>query len=97
MEPGTPVEKLKNIGAKSALALNAIGIRTAGELERMGVVQAYINLQDAGFNTTLNLLWSMAAGLVDMPWTELPDEVKDILRKQLADAGRSEDEQLPLL
>jgi len=81
-----PIEQVKNIGAKSALALKAIGIHTVAQLEDIGVVAAFLKLKSAGFNPSKNFLWSMAAGLVGIPYTDLPDEVKQIIDRQLQDS-----------
>jgi hypothetical protein len=32
---------------------------------------------------SLNMLWGLQAALLDLPWNELPPDIKDELRKQL--------------
>jgi hypothetical protein len=97
MNSPTPIARLRNIGPKSAGQLAAVGVETVEELERIGVVEAFYRLQTAGYKPTYNFLWSMAAGLMDMSHTTLPDEIKTMLKKQLEDHRRNvEGAQLPL-
>ena len=75
--------KLRNIGPKSARWLEAVGVRDLQDLERLGVVETFLRVRDAGFTTSLNLLWALQGAVMDIHWNELPPELKDALRRQV--------------
>ncbi|MEM7444526.1 MAG: TfoX/Sxy family protein [Pseudomonadota bacterium] len=82
----TPVARLRNLGPRSAAWLAEVGIDTEADLRHIGPMAAYAKVkalrpQDA----SLNLLWSLQAAVLDMRWNELPSEVKDALRRKLAE------------
>lgn len=79
------VGKLPNLGPKSAAWLKAVGILTRADLERIGSVRAYRKVAEAGFETSLNLLYALEGALLDLRWDRLPDAVKQNLRER---AGR---------
>jgi DNA transformation protein len=86
MKDGRPVANLRNLGPKSALMLAEAGIRTIGELRAIGPVRAYARVRELRHRgASLNLLWSMAAGLDDRAWQDITDEEKASL---LADFRR---------
>ena len=70
------------IGPKSTKRLNEIGIFTRSDLERIGSVNAYIQLKRVFPNVTLNFLYGMEAVLMDVHWTKLPKDVKARLKKE---------------
>jgi len=80
---GEPIETLRNLGAASGEAMRAVGIRTIGDLERIGAVAAFKLVKRVRPDATLNWLWAMAAGLKDMDLRELSAESKDRLRSEL--------------
>lgn len=58
---------------------------TENDLRRAGPVAAYAKVKASRPEAvSLNLLWSLQAALLDIDWTDLPDEVKDTLRNELA-------------
>ncbi len=63
--------------------LREIGITTRAQLEQLGVVAAYLMVEQAGYRPSLNLLWAMAAGLEGRHWTTLSAEQKQRLRAEL--------------
>jgi len=75
--------QLKNLGKTSALWLHAVGIHSVGELRRRGAVAAYRAVIARGFNASRVLLYSIEGALLDMHWSELPDEHKAQLVAQL--------------
>lgn len=81
--------KIRNIGPKSAAWLRQVGVRTVGDLERVGPVDAFLKVKRAGFRPSLNLLYSMASALADCHWTELPDAEKNRLLAALEAAEAS--------
>ncbi len=70
------------IGPKSTVRLNKIGIFTRADLERIGSVNAYIQLKRTFPNVTLNFLYGMEAVLMDVHWTKLPKDVKARLKEE---------------
>ncbi len=80
---GEPIETLRNLGPASGEALRAVGIRTVGDLERIGAAAAFRLVKRVRPDATLNWLWAMAAGLKDLDLRELSAETKERLRSQL--------------
>lgn len=78
-----PVENLRNLGPKSAQWLHEVGISTREDLERVGPVVAYQLVAHQLRQTSWNLLWALAAALVDRDWRELSDDEKRELRRQV--------------
>ena len=79
-----PLTSLLNIGAQSAHWLALVGILEVADLERIGVVAAYCRVKRAFPNrVTLNLLYALQGGLLNVILTELPSELKANLRAQM--------------
>ncbi len=53
------ISDLRNLGGKSEEWLNAIGVFTRQDLERLGSVEIYRSLKEAGFPVSLNLVWGI--------------------------------------
>ena len=78
--------RLKNIGPRSAAWLADIGIGTLDDLERVGPIEAWRPAKRAyPDRVSVTLLYALQGALLDLPWNELPEEIK----RQLADAARS--------
>jgi DNA transformation protein len=75
--------KLRNLGPTSSKWLAAVGIHDRRDLEALGAINAYNLCKAHSYNVSLNLLWALQAALMDMPWTQLPDDIKDQLRQRL--------------
>jgi DNA transformation protein len=74
---------VKNIGPKSSEWLASIGVHTLDDVARLGVVETYKRVKAAyPEKVTLNMLWGLQAALLDIPWNELPQDIKDELRRQ---------------
>ncbi len=68
---------LKNIGERSAGWLVAVGIETTVDLERIGPVDSWRRVKRVlPDEATIVLLYALQGALLDLPWTELPDEIK---------------------
>jgi hypothetical protein len=80
----TPIENLRNLGPTSAAWLRDIGIQTRTDLEDLGPAFAYQMVKKKQPGASINLLWSMAAALMDKDWRELSDDEKT---KLLAGVG----------
>ncbi len=78
-----PIEKIPNLSTVSVKLLQAVGIATAEDLQKVGAIEAYIRLKEGGFNPSLNFLWAAFAGLEGMHWQEVTPEMKRQLKKTL--------------
>lgn len=79
-----PVSSLRNLGPKSVLMLAEAGIGSVDELREIGAVKAYARVkQMRSRGASLNLLWSMAAGLEDRGWNDLSKDEKAALMSEL--------------
>ena len=75
-----PVTMLHNLGPASAMMLAEVGIRTIGELRVIGAAKAYVRVRAVRTRgASVNLLWSMAAGLDGRGWQEVSAEEKESL------------------
>ena len=70
---------LRNLGPKSAKWLHAVGIHTRADLERLGAVNAYLQVKRGGFKVSLNLLYALAGLLLDVRWNKLPHDERSRL------------------
>jgi hypothetical protein len=73
------MNKIRNVGPKSAAWLRQVGVRSTEDLARVGSVEAFLKVKRAGFRPSLNLLYSMAGALADCHWADLPEERKQEL------------------
>jgi DNA transformation protein and related proteins len=71
-----PIGNLPNLGPASAAWLRNAGIATISELERLGPGLAYQLVKQQQRKASLNLLWSLAAGLQNRDWRELSEDEK---------------------
>jgi DNA transformation protein len=79
-----PVSALSNLGPKSALMLAEAGIHTIGELRAIGAVKAYLRVKEnRKRGASVNLLWSMAAGLDGRSWQDVSAEEKTLLLAEI--------------
>ncbi len=72
----TPIENLMNLGPTSADWLRDVSIQTRANLEDLGPAVAYQMVRSRQPSVSLNLLWSLAAALMDKDWRELLEEEK---------------------
>ncbi len=62
------------------MMLAEVGIHTVGELRAIGAVKAYVRVKAVrSRGASVNLLWSMAAGLDGRGWQEVSAEEKESL------------------
>lgn len=74
---------MKNLGPKSRAWLSSIGVHTLEDVAALGVVETYKRVKAAyPEKVSLNLLWGLQAALLDIPWNEIPQDIKDQLRKE---------------
>ena len=81
-----PVESLRYLAGKSKVALNGIGIITVADLERVGVIDAYLQMKAAGVRAGLNFVWAMFAGLQGIDIFRIPAEFKEAVKAELKKA-----------
>lgn len=75
---------MKNIGPKSSQWLASVGIHSLDDVAEIGVVEAYLRVKAAyPEKVSLNLLYGLQAALLDLPWNELPPDIKEELRRQM--------------
>ncbi len=88
MKMGAKLEDLPNIGPRSAGWLRAVGVESPSDLFDLGPVAAYQRVK-AAFpeRASLNLLYALQGALLDLPWNELPPDMKVRLRQQAAEPG----------
>jgi|GEM_PF-6488480 len=86
MTDDTPLADLPNLGPASAAMLARIGVRTRGDLARVGPVLAFRALRDVEPSASLNLLWAMHGALTGERWDRLGADAKAALRADLAEA-----------
>lgn len=73
---------MKNIGPKSTEWLASIGVHTLDDVVALGVVETYKRVKAAyPEKVSLNLLYGLQATLLDIPWNELPQDIKEQLKK----------------
>ncbi len=76
------LEKLKNLGAKSAAMLKEAGISTPNELDDLGAVEAFRMVRAVNPDATIVLLYALQGALLDIHWNALPEDMKRDLRRQ---------------
>ena len=79
------IAAMMNLGRKSAERLVAADIADPETLQEIGAAAAYHRVKiKFPKDTSLNLLWAIQGALMEMHWHDLPDEVKQHLRDELA-------------
>lgn len=80
-----PIENLRNLGPTSGTWLREVGIATVAELKSCGPAIAFQMVkQRRPDDASLNLLWALAAGLLDKDWRDLSEAEKQKLRQEIA-------------
>ncbi len=80
---GESIESLRNIGPRSAQWLRDAGIHTVERLRQFGPMVAYQMVKSRRPQVSMNLLWSLAAGLSGRDWRDLSDVERHALRDEL--------------
>jgi len=59
-------------------------VHTLDDVVSLGVVETYKRVKAAyPEKVSLNLLYALQAALLDLPWNELPPDIKDELKQQV--------------
>ena len=74
---------LKNLGRTSVQWLNAVGIHSPEQLRETGAAAAYRKVKTRGFRVSKVLLYALEGALLDAHWSELSQEHKDRLLKEV--------------
>lgn len=77
------IEAVLNLGPRSGALLREVGITTFEELKKVGSVEAYLRVRQAGHNASIMLLWAMEGGIRGIHFAKLPNDVKRQLRAEL--------------
>ena len=79
---------MKNMGPKSRGWLASVGVHSLDDVANLGVVETYRRVKAAyPEKVSLNLLYGLQAALLDLPWNELPTDIKEELKKQVDDSS----------
>jgi DNA transformation protein and related proteins len=75
---------VKNLGPKSNEWLASVGVHTLDDVVSLGVVETYRRVKEAyPRKVSLNLLYGLKAALLDLPWYQLPPDIKQELKQQV--------------
>ena len=75
---------MRNMGPRSRQWLASIDVHTLDDVVSLGVVGTYKRVKAAyPDKVSLNLLYALQAALLDLPWNELPPDIKEELKQQL--------------
>lgn len=77
--------RLKNLGEKSADMLIAIGISTPQQIEELGAIEVYRRLREQ-HRVTRVMLWALQGALMDLPYNQLPEDIKQDLLDELGES-----------
>lgn len=83
------LQRLANLGPKSAANLVAAGIHSFAEIQRLGAVETYVRVRLAGFPVSLNLLWALEGALSGKPWQAVAREDRTSLLLALEQRERA--------
>lgn len=78
-----PSPDLPGLGPKSLAMLAAAGLYGRADLEKLGSVRAYLRVQAAGQNASLNLLWAIEGALTGQDWRVVAREERGRLLLEL--------------
>jgi DNA transformation protein len=79
---------MKNIGPNSREWLASVGIHSLDDVAKLGVVETYRRVKAAyPEKVSLNLLYGLQAALLDLPWNELPPDIKEQLKRQVDESS----------
>ncbi len=79
---------MNNMGPKSREWLASVGIHSLDDVAKLGVVETYRRVKAAyPEKVSLNLLYGLQAALLDLPWNELPPDIKEQLKRQVDESS----------
>ncbi len=84
------LKTLKSLGPKSQEMLEAAGIRSLEDLQKLGSVAAYAQVKRIWPKASLNLLWALESALTGVPWQEVSRLHRTTLLLALEDLARGD-------
>lgn len=78
---------LKNIGETSAEKLLDVGIDSREQIEELGAVEVFKRLRKR-YSVSMTMLWALQGALLDLPYNEIPAEIREALLDELAGSRR---------
>jgi hypothetical protein len=75
------ISKMRNLGSKSEAMLAKIGVNSSVDLENLGAVEAFKQLQTSGEKVSLVMLYAMHGALTNQAWEMLPPDEKQALKQ----------------
>lgn len=79
---------MRNIGPKSSEWLASVGIHSLEDVAKLGVAETYLRVKAAyPENVSLNMLYGLQAALLDIPWSALPQDIKNELKRQVGESS----------
>lgn len=78
-----------NLGPASLKMLADVGVTSREQLSVLGGPAAYHLLRRRGHKVSMNMVYAIEAGLLGMPWTHLPPELREDLKRRVAEAEDS--------
>lgn len=77
----TSVGDLLNLGPVSAAWLREVGVRTAGDLNRLDAVAAFLMVKARHADVSLNLLYALHGAVTGTSWNTLSATTKAKLKR----------------
>jgi hypothetical protein len=78
---------MKNMGPKSSEWLASVGVHTLDDVAKLGVVETFKRVKAVyPEKVSLNLLYGLQAALLDLPWNELPPDIKEQLKRRVEES-----------
>ena len=74
------LRSLMNIGSEMEKKLTTVGITTAEELKAVGSKEAFMKLRALHPRVCLVHLYTLEGAVSDLPYNQLPEDVKQILK-----------------
>jgi len=79
MDKESELLSLKNLGVASVNILQAVGIRSREDLQRLGSVKTYLKIQKRGIRVSRVMLYALEGALLDVHWKDLDPALKQQL------------------
>ncbi len=73
-QPKTPMTKLKNTNQHISRLLENIGVRNRTDLVKLGALEAYQQLIEAGYQVNYNLVLELHGLITDQSIEDIPDK-----------------------
>ncbi len=80
LKRATKISRMRNLGSKSEAMLAKIGVNSSVDLENLGAVEAFKQLQTSGEKVSLVMLYAMHGALTNQAWEMLPPDEKQALK-----------------